>query len=307
MPSNKKLLGYVLVIAAAAMWSFLGPTYTILFSRYSLPLLSIVILRASISGLILLAASLCCYRQWIRIKRRHLPYFFLYGTIGIGAFFIIYLRAIKEVGISVGAVLLYTAPAWVAIISWAFLHEEMNGTVLLAVILSFTGAALVSGVYAPLEENLNAVGILWGIGAGIAYALWSVGTRIGVDRYGYSPWTVQLYGFLLGSLTMMLYQPVNVWWKPEMIKPALPWALFLGIVPSLGGAVTYSAGVKWLEVSKASIIATLEPVLATVWATLFFSEHLAPLQMVGGALIIVSVILMRPRREGRAIESNCPG
>ncbi len=302
MPSSRKFLGYLLVISAAAMWSFLGPTYTILFSRYSLPLLSIVILRATISGLILLLASLCCYREWLKVKRQHLLYFFLYGTVGVGAFFIVYLRAIKEVGISVGAVLLYTAPAWVAIISWAFLHEEMNTTILLAVILSFTGAALVSGVYAPSSESLNAVGILWGIGAGIAYALWSVGTRVGVDRYGYSPWTVQLYGFLLGALTMALSQPAGIWWKPGLIVPALPWALFLGIVPSLGGAVAYSAGVKWLEVSKASIIATLEPVLATVWATLFFSEHLEPLQMVGGALIIVSVILMRPRREGRAIE-----
>ncbi len=302
MPSNKKFLGYLLVISAAAMWSFLGPTYTILFSRYSLPLLSIVILRAFISGAILFVAAICCYREWLKIERRHLLYFLLYGTIGIGAFFIVYLRAIKEVGISVGAVLLYTAPAWVAIISWAFLHEEMNATILLAVILSFTGAALVSGVYAPLNGDLNAIGILWGIGAGIAYALWSVATRVGVDRYGYSPWTVQLYGFLIGALTMMLSQPAAVWWRPEVIKPALPWALFLGIVPSLGGAVTYSAGVKWLEVSKASIIATLEPVLATVWATLFFSERLAPLQMLGGGLIIVSVILMRPRREGRVIE-----
>ncbi len=308
MALDKKLIGYLLVISAAAMWSFLGPTYTILFSWYSLPLLSIVILRAFIAGTIILLIALCCHREWMRIERRHILFFLLFGVVGVGVFFIVYLKAIQEVGISVGAVLLYTAPAWVAIISWVFLHEEMNATILIAVFLSFTGAALVSGVYAPWNEDLNLVGVIWGLGAGLNYALWSVANRVAVNRYKYSPWTVQLYGFLIGVIAMMVAQPAHVWFRPAEIRAALPWAIFLGIVPSLGGGVAYAAGVKWIEVSKASIIATLEPVLATIWATLFFSESLKPLQMVGGALIIVSVILMRPRTHptGRAMSVPTP-
>ncbi len=283
---------YFPVIFAAFLWSFLGPTYTVLFEFYHLPLISIIIMRSAVAGIILAAAGICCYREWFEVKHRHIPFFLFYGVICTGTFFIVYLKAVQEIGIALGAVLLYTAPAWVALISWKFMHETMTPRLVFAVILSFTGAVLVSGIYGMGHVPLNWLGIAMGISSGILYALWSVSNRIGVKFYGYSSWSLQMYGFLIGALFLIVVQSPGTWLKKDLMLNAMPVLLFLGAGPGLFAAVAYGIGVKLVPVSRASVIATLEPVLATVWAMLFFHERLNPLQMVGGGLIILSVILI---------------
>ncbi len=283
---------YFPVIFAAFLWSFLGPTYTVLFKFYHLPLISIIIMRSAVAGVILAVAGSCCYRDWFSVKRHHIPFFLFYGVICTGTFFIVYLKAVQEIGIALGAVLLYTAPAWVALISWKFLSESLNTRLVLAVVLSFVGAALVSGVYKAGHVPLNWFGIAMGLGSGFLYALWSISNRIGVKFYGYSSWSLQMYGFLIGAVFLGLVQSPGTWFDKTLMLHAMPVLLFLGAGPGLFAAVAYGIGVKLVPVSRASVIATLEPVLATVWAVLFFHERLDLLQTIGGLLIIVSVIII---------------
>ena len=121
-----------------------------------------------------------------------------FGLFGIAAFYIVYVTAIDLAGMSVAAVLLYTAPAWVALISAVFLGEKLTPVKLVAVTLAMAGCALVARVYDVRGLQLNWLGILAGLGAGLTYALYSVFNKVGLRRH--DGWTVLAYGLLVQAV-----------------------------------------------------------------------------------------------------------
>ena len=78
----------------------------------------------------------------------------------------------------------------------------------------------------------------------------------------------------------------------------LAWLLALALGPTIGASVAYAAGVRTVPVSVASLIATLEPVLAALLAYLILGETLGAGQIAGGALILLAVWILRPRSVG---------
>jgi drug/metabolite transporter (DMT)-like permease len=194
------------------------------------------------------------------------------------------------VGVSVAAVLLYTAPAWVAVISALFLAEQLTMRKLIAVMLAMIGCTLVARIYDVSGLKLNGVGILAGLGAGLGYALYSVLSKIGMRRY--DGWTVLVYGLLFGSVFLVPLQ------SPQSIMAALRqpgavvWLLALALGPTLGAGLAFNAGLRYIPVSSASVVATLEPVIASLLAFAFLHERLDLAQLAGGALILIAVIIL---------------
>ena len=82
-------------------------------------------LRGCAGGLILLAALLML-RVDLHVPRRQWPGFAAYGVFGVALFFICYVNAINLTGVAVAAVLMYTSPAWVAVISWRWMGERLG-------------------------------------------------------------------------------------------------------------------------------------------------------------------------------------
>jgi DME family drug/metabolite transporter len=190
-------------------------------------------------------------------------------------------------------VLLYTAPAWVAVIAWRFLGERLTRTHLVALLLTLAGSALVAQVLQPGMLRLNALGIVWGLLSGLTYGLWSVFNKVGVRHT--NPWTLQCYGMLVGSVVLFLFQPLAPLAGALQSPGTVVWLLLLALGPTVGASVAYAAGVRTVPVSVASLIATLEPVLAALLAYLVLGETLGAGQIAGGALILLAVWLLRPR------------
>jgi DME family drug/metabolite transporter len=220
----------------------------------------------------------------------------LYGIFGIALFYATYINAILSVGVAVAAVLLYTAPAWVALIAWRFLGERLTRMHVVALLLTLTGTALVAQVYRPEMLRLNVMGIVWGLLAGLTYGLWSVFNKVGVRHT--SPWTLQCYGMLIGAAVLLLVQPLTPLSGAMQSPGALAWLLVLALGPTVGASVAYAAGVRVVPVSVASLVATLEPVLAALLAFVVLGETLGAGQVAGGALILFAVWLLRPRGAG---------
>ncbi|HSN73460.1 MAG TPA: DMT family transporter, partial [Anaerolineae bacterium] len=198
--------GYFLVLLAASLWATLGIIYNYLAGVYGLPPLAVAGLRAGLGGLLLLAGLLVLRPSWLRLSRQALRVVLLYGVFGIALFYAAYINAILSVGVAVAAVLLYTAPAWVAVIAWRFLDERLTRTHVTALLLTLAGSALVAQVFQPGLLRLNAVGIVWGLLSGLTYGLWSVFNKVGVRHT--NPWTLQCYGMLVGSVVLLLLQPL---------------------------------------------------------------------------------------------------
>lgn len=288
---SKSIQGYALVLVAATLWASIGVFYKFLINDFGLIPLAAAALRGSVGGLLLLLALLLL-RVDLRVPRRDWPGFLAYGIFGVALFFICYVNAINLSGVAVAAVLMYTSPAWVAVISWRWLGEKLGGRGLVALALALTGAALVARAYDPAQLRLNWPGVLAGLASGLTYGLYSVFNKLLVRRN--RPWVVQLYGLLLGAAILVALVP-----KVELARgwasPASTILLLgMGIIPTMLASLAFAVGVQWIPVSVAAIVATLEPVVATFFGYLFFAERLEMGQWIGTACILSAVLLLRP-------------
>jgi drug/metabolite transporter (DMT)-like permease len=288
-----RLRGYALILVAATLWGTLGIIFKALIGDYGLSRITIAFFRASVSAVILLAALALRRPGVLRIARRDVILFVAFGLFGIAAFYIAYVTAVDLTGVSVAAVLLYTAPAWVGVISALFLGERLTRRTIAAVALAMIGCALVARIYDVSGLRLNLPGILAGLGAGLSYALYSVFNKIGVRRY--DGWTVLAYALLFGTVFLAPLQSSQLIVAALRQPGTVAWLLMLALGPTLGSGLTFNAGLRYIPVSNASVVATLEPVIASLLAFIFLHERLDLAQLGGGALILVAVIsLTRP-------------
>lgn len=280
--------GYWFVVIAAALWSMIGLLVRVLHDQFGLPALAIAFLRAGVAAIIALCAILLTQRDQLRVTRRGLALFVAYGAIGIGAFYWLYAQAIIQTTVTMAVVLLYTAPAFVALIAWRAWGETLDARKVIALALAFGGCALVARAYDPAQLQLNVVGILFGLGAGLTYALFTIFSKVIVKKY--SPWTALTYQLIFGALFLA---PLQTWdaFAPLIQHPPA-WIFLLALVfgPTLGAIWFFTAGLRSVPASNASILATLEPVLASVLAFVLLGERLEVLQMIGGGMVISGAV-----------------
>ena len=187
----KKYASYACILAAAACWGCIG-----LFNR---PLLNagiapenLVVIR-NLGGLAVMALFfLCTDRSVFKMKAKHLPIFIATGIISVVLFTLCYFNAQKLCSLSVSAILLYTAPAMVVLMSALVFKEKITGKKLLALALALLGCALVTGVFTG-GLSLTTKGLLFGLGAAFFYALYSIFAPFGLRHY--SPLAVVFWTF----------------------------------------------------------------------------------------------------------------
>lgn len=291
-----RLSGYAYVLIAAALWATLGIFYKGLIAAYGLPPAAIVFWRALIAALLILCVLSLRRPEQMRIKRRDWPFFLAFGFLGVAGFFLVYIFSIAINGVGMAAVLLYTAPAWVMFLGALCGHETLNWRKVAALFLAMLGAALVGQIYRLSAAGTGLLGLLAGLGAGLGYAAYILFSQTGLRR-NYPPWTVMAYGFLLGALFMVPAIP-GLGFAQIIDSPSLlPWLLLLGVIPTLGGSLAFNLGLQTVPATNASIVATLEPLIAVLLGRLIFSEKLDAVQLLGGLLIVISVLILQARSE----------
>jgi len=270
-------VGYLYVLAAAVLWGLLGPV-----SRFALrdgvDPLEIAFWRALLASVCFGAHAVAIGRT--RMARRDLPAAAGFGVVGVALFFASYFHAVQSGGAALASVLLYTAPVWVALLSALFLHERMNGRTLLAVSLAIAGVAGIALAGGGGSIRLGPAALFWGLLSGWAYAtFYIVGKRYFVR---YHPATFFMYALPVGALCLLPFVRFGH-------KTAAAWAVlvFLAVVPTYGSFLLYSAGLRTISATRASTVATLEPVVAAIAAFLVWRERMG----VGGYLFALLVVL----------------
>ncbi|MDY6875291.1 MAG: EamA family transporter [Chloroflexota bacterium] len=292
------LRGYSLVLVAAALWATLGLFYELL-AAYGLPPLTIVFCRAVIAALTLFLVLGWRRRDCLRLERRDWPLFVVFGLTGVAAFYAIYIYAIDLTGMGMAAVLLYTAPAWVTLFGAIFLEERFSMLKGGALLLACAGCALVSRAYDLASIRLNMVGILAGLGAGLTYGLYTLFSKIARRRY--TAWTTLAYALGIGALFLLPLQSFADLAHALTTPTLLFWLMILGLVPTLGGGLAFNTGLRFVPASNASIVATLEPAIATLLGWAFLGERLETLQLLGGGLILAAVVILQRESDNQSI------
>jgi drug/metabolite transporter (DMT)-like permease len=294
--------GYLFIVIAAVLWSTIGLWVRGLYESYGLSALTIAFLRAGVGALFALSALGMARRTWLRVEARDWLFFVSYGALGISAFYWLYAQAIIQTTMTMAVVLLYTAPAFVTLMAWRMWGESLDARKGVALILAFSGSALVARAYDPARLSLNLAGIGFGLGAGFTYALFTLFGKAVVKKY--SPFTALAYQLFFGALFLAPFQRGDE--LALFAQHPSAWFYLLGLVlgPTLGAIGFFTMGLRSVPASNASILATIEPVMASVLAFVVLGERLEGLQMLGGALVVSGAgVLARvgeSSREGRA-------
>jgi DME family drug/metabolite transporter len=309
-----ELRGVILVLTAATLWGTLGTFYTWAADTFGMSPLTIVFWRAALAalvlGLVLGVVRPLLGGGWamLRVRRRDWPIFLTFGLLGVTAFYLLYIYAVVLVGVAVSVVLLYTAPAFVAVMSWRWLGERFGPRKVAALGLTLAGCVLVARAYDPALLSLNLVGILCGLGSAFTYALYSILGKVSLRR-GYPIATMSFYVYATGAaglLVVAMFAPnpggdAGAAQLVSMGADPAAWALLLmlALFQTIGALYAYTAGLRHLEAGTASILATFEPVVASVLAFFVVGERLEWPQIVGGGLVLLAVVLLQLRAGSR--------
>jgi DME family drug/metabolite transporter len=274
--------GYLYVLCAAALWGLIGPLSKLAFAA-GMDTVEVAFWRTTLAW-VLFAAQAIQNRE-TRIAARDLPAVAGFGVAGIAGLFGAYVVAVEAGGAALASVLLYTAPAWVAVMSWFFLKEPMGNYKVAAVVATIAGVAGVS--LGPGFSGQTAIGsraVVFGLLSGVTYALYYIFGKYYLGRYK-TP-TLFLYALPVGSLTLLPF----VHFTRPTLAGAIP-CLVLALCSTYLAYSIYYAGLKRLEATRAAVVATLEPVIAALLAFVMFGEHFSLVGYAGAGLIIGSVLL----------------
>lgn len=298
MQTEKRALnprrGYAYVILAALLWGVSGSSAKFLFNSGVTPY-QVVQLRLTLAAVILLGWLAIRNPALLRIARRDIWYFALFGAVGMGACQFTYLFAISKIKVAAAILLQYLAPSFIAVHAVVFARDRLSASTVLALAGATIGCYLVVGAYDLQLLSLNLVGVLSGILSAVTFAWYSIHGEYGMRRY--NPWTVLFYALLFAALVWNILHPPLEAFFHRYSAVEWGWVLYIGILGTLLPFGLYLEGVNLIRSTRASITAILEPITAGVVSYVFLKETMAPLQIAGGLLVIGSIVLLQLKQE----------
>ena len=292
--------GLLLILISAAGYSFFAIFTKSIYDNSTFNPLDILVWRFVVATPITWVAMLWMKRGQLTSNATHMPRTrligmgLLFGVVAMVAFF-----AVERLPVSLYTVLIYTYPALVAIGAMLF-GERLSGRGWSALGLTLIGVVLtVPNLYQGFGgvDPLGVILVLANAASYAAYILLSNRTLRGVtDLSTASTWSIT--GSFIYVLVVILIRTLQG--GSTTMPPNLNvWLGLLGlaVVSTVIPIFTFYAGMHRLGASRAAIISMIEPVLTLVWAVMIRHENLQLIQVLGGAFILVSVILLQLQRD----------
>ncbi len=278
-----------MITAAGILWGLLT-----LFFRYftglGMDAMQAVCVRNGAAALLMVLYLAVRRPEKLRLKRlRHLGYFIGTGMISLAFFNVCYFICIDLAGVSVAALLLYTSPAFVMVLSAILFGERVSARRAAALGLTILGCACVTGAFgggAAVGWKAAAIGLCSGLG----YALYTIFGKFALRDY--TSETITAYtvlfaaiGTLPFSCPMEMASMINT---PAAVMLCIASGLFCTVAPYL----LYTKGLEGVESGQAAILATVEPVVAALVGILVFREPVTVGKLLGILLILAAIVLM---------------
>lgn len=287
---NTAALGSALVITAGVFWGSMG-IFVRAMGEYGFDSIQIAALRLTVAAVVF--AVLHCVRErgalWI--AARDIPLFLGLGLGSILFFTVCYFSAISMMTLSTAAILLYTSPIWVMLMSCLLFKERLTARKLAALACSFVGCVLVSGIGGG---SMTVRGLIVGLCSGIGYGLYSILGSVALKKY--SALTVTTYTFVIAALgAWLICDPSDTAAKltaAESIWRLAGLTVLAGLITAVIPFAAYTRGLTYIEPSRAAILATVEPMVATLLGALVFAEPVTFISGLGIVLILISVVLL---------------
>ncbi len=303
---NKKgsVTSILCVLAAGMLWGCMGILVRSMKAS-GFNSMEVTAFRSFVTAIIMLIGMLVFNRRALIIKIRDVWCFIGTGVLSVIFFNVCYFTCMSLTTLSTAAILLYTAPSFVMILSFFLFKEKLTRTKVIALIIAFIGCVLVSGGFQT--QGIGVMGLLTGIGAGFGYGLYSIFSRFALQR-GYSSYTITIYTFLfaaVGSIPFLDFHHVTSCLKASTKQ--IPFAILMAILTTVVAYLLYTKGLSGMENTRASIIASIEPVVATLVGWVLYHETLKLTNIAGMILVLFScvyVVKKTEKNQGKYLEKN---
>ena len=292
-----KKLAPFLVILAGCLWGTMG-----IFVRHlnaiGLQSMEIVEARSVLTAVGMFAALALFRRDLLKVRAKDLWIFVGGGMASVILFKYCYFQTIQRASLSTAAILLYTSPVFVLLLSVPLFGEKLTRKKLICLVLAITGCALASGV-ASGGMALSPMTLLLGLGSGFGYGLYSIFSRFALQR-GYHPITITAYIFLFGALGGI---PLTDFGQITQVVRAdggnLIYLMVYTLVPTIVPYISYTTGLQQVENGVAAVLACIEPVMATVFGIFVFSEMPTLSGWLGILLVLIALtaLNLQPKKQ----------
>ncbi|MGV9802354.1 EamA family transporter [Mycobacterium sp. NPDC003449] len=293
-------LGMLLAVSSALAFGSSGPFAKALMEAGWSPTAAVTARLAG--GALAMAVFASVVRPgWIREAVRHTRTVAAYGLVPIAGAQLFYYNAVAHLSVGVALLLEYTAPVLVVGWVWATTRRRPGAMTFAGVALAVAGIMLVLDVFTG--AHINVVGVGWGLAAAVCAACYfMMSNEVTTDGEGLHPISLAAGGLIIGSAAVALLgitgvMPLTFTTNPVVMAGFTTSWVFpvvaLGLIPT---AIAYTLGIFGIARLKprfASLVGLSEVMFAVLAAWIMLGEALTPVQVVGGAVVLVGLALAR--------------
>ena len=304
LPDQRRGLGYLMIAIAATLFAVNGTVSKVVLGS-GLSSVELTQIRSTGAAVGLLVFLGLFARARLRVGRRELLFLVLFGVTGVAFVQWLYFVAIEHLPVGIALLIQFLAPLFVALFARFVYHERIRRRIWIALALCIVGLAVIVEFWSGLA--FSTIGITAALAA--SFALTAYILMAERERRHRDPVSLSFYGFLFAALFWAIVQPLwrfpwhvlgeSVSLQGNLAEHSAPVWLLVAFVVVVGTMITFSlltGALKHIPATRASIVATLEPVIATVVAWLWLGESFGTAQLIGGAVVLVGIFLAQTAR-----------
>ena len=280
----------LLALLAGACWGMTGIFFRQLTGYFSQ--MEIVFIKMLIASLVLGVIIVVKDPKMFLFKIKDLWVFLLLGIVAMLLFNYFYFETMMHTSVAVAVSLLYTGPAFVILVSALLFKEKITMQKVAALILIVCGCACASGILVG-EQYLTMIGLCFGVGSGFCYGMYTIGTRLAMDR-GYQSYTIAFYAMFICLIASIPFADMG-----HIVANICPRSVIFGICLSVFTCLTpyllFSTSMRWLEPGRAAMLAASEPIVAALISIFILREPSDITVVLGIGLIVGGIILVNAK------------
>lgn len=224
------------------------------------------------------------------IRWQQLPWLVVMGTGCLFLYSFCYAQAVQTISLSLVAVLIYTSPAIVMLISALLFHEALTAGKFAALALTITGCCLASGLFTG-ARGYSPQGIGFALSAALLYALYAILAKFQTrrsDALTVTAWCL-LFGAAGAMLTVNFPHCISIFRQHPSV---FIWVIIAGIFNTALPYLLYTMAVHGGDAGKAAMMASVEPVVATLLGALVFHEALTAGSLLAPLIVLSGLYIM---------------
>ncbi|WP_116052057.1 EamA family transporter [Amycolatopsis palatopharyngis] len=267
--------------------------------------------RIGLSALVLLVGVGLVRPALLRVRRGEWRLLLGYGLLGVAGVQLFYFVAASRIPVGIAILLEFTSPVLVALWVRFVRRVRLPRLMWVGTALAMVGLGMVAQVGQGLR--LDALGLLAGVGAALCSAAYFLLGEHGVSTR--HPLGMVTWGMIVGAVAVCVVAPpwtipAEVLTSPAEFGPWRPpvWSLLIAVA-LFSTVLAYLAGItalRHLPVSTASVLALLEPLVATAAAWVLLGEALTVLQLVGAAVLLGGALIVQLTSPGKDTTTPTP-